>query len=194
MKKGRHPPSGGGVGEAPQKRPEEHTAGVDAPPPPPRADPPCTQAHLARAKCSRSTSWAPYCLRGLNVRDVACSPRTPAKVCGCQTWGWGGILRAEAAPVPAPAPPPPPPYGVLWGTQARELSKTKFSSVVPEGPVGLEKDVQRRGTGKGAWERAAGGGPRPKNSETNSGTNQMIWCTNVYPPWPVTTNVLKITV
>ena len=39
-------------------------------------------------------------------------------------------------------------HGVLWiarsDKQARKLSKTKSSSVVPEAPFGLEKDVQRR--------------------------------------------------
>ena len=42
----------------------------------------------------------------------------------------------------------PSPYGVLWGThrdrQARKLSKTKSSSVVPEAPFGLEKEVHHR--------------------------------------------------
>ena len=44
--------------------------------------------------------------------------------------------------------PPPPPFGVLWvprsERQGRKLSKSKCSSVVPEAPFGLDKDVQRR--------------------------------------------------
>ena len=44
----------------------------------------------------------------------------------------------------------PPPYGVLWVArsdgQARKPSNTQSASLVPEAPVGLDKDVQPHGT------------------------------------------------